>query len=536
MRNPARVLLAPLLCTALVLPAIEPQSAPWRAAPLSACEPWRPAAAQACFETEIVLDAASIEADDLAFYADEIHDADVLAVNGEPAGATPPEFFSAGSDTPVPHEMAGYRRVYPLAARLLKPGVNRLTLAVACEGRRCGVYGDWMVTDERRAHGRQWIDTLFNTLIAAMLLTGALIFVVFGRAAERDNEYRWFSLFVGCGAVMIALHEPAWMPGAWITAASRLHLLSDGWLLPLFIRVLVSATHSDGGRRTRTLAGLLAIAAFVPPLLPIVQGRWVLMGVKAAGLFALVPLLTDMAFRPRRGAGPDHRRLLVVSSLLLSAGAGADLLLDLEIWRSPIYFVDNFIPLAMITAVVLASLALARQYEWLQTTAFHDPLTGLNSRRLMDEQLPGELARASRLGLPVAMLFCDIDFFKRVNDQWGHDTGDRVLREVANRLDATRRGSDMLYRWGGEEFVILLVGQSPAEARQFAERLREAVGARPIDAGGTAGSLPVTISIGISRGGPEAGQAALLADADEALYEAKRTGRNRVVCRESMAV
>jgi diguanylate cyclase (GGDEF)-like protein len=163
----------------------------------------------------------------------------------------------------------------------------------------------------------------------------------------------------------------------------------------------------------------------------------------------------------------------------------------------------------------------------LQQAALTDALTGLYNRRYALERLEQEWAAARRSGNPLACMIVDIDFFKRVNDKYGHDVGDRVLRETAAVLRDTLRQSDVVCRLGGEEFVVIGPGMDLAAATRCAERLRLAVEAQTIETAGA--SVRVTLSIGVAeRGEHMENPAELLKAADLAVYAAKDGGRNQV--------
>ncbi|AWN50958.1 sensor domain-containing diguanylate cyclase [Methylobacterium sp. 17Sr1-1] len=167
-----------------------------------------------------------------------------------------------------------------------------------------------------------------------------------------------------------------------------------------------------------------------------------------------------------------------------------------------------------------------RQIEDLRQVAGTDLLTGLLNRRGFARPAEEAFAQA-RSGCGVAVLVADIDHFKRVNDQHGHDAGDAVIRHVGALLAEAVRGSDTVARFGGEEFVVLLVGPGGTEALLTAERLCAAVRAAEIAHGGRA--IPVTISIGVATvSARDADIQAAIARADAALYEAKARGRDRV--------
>ena len=162
-----------------------------------------------------------------------------------------------------------------------------------------------------------------------------------------------------------------------------------------------------------------------------------------------------------------------------------------------------------------------------------DQLTGLHNRRYMDSQLETLMAQATAPGgESSALLILDIDHFKRINDTYGHDVGDEVLREFAQRLAANVRAVDLPVRQGGEEFVVLMPNTGLADAAHIAERVRENVAGAPFSAKGGTEQLNVTISIGAAVTlGPGDTAQALIKRADEALYEAKSSGRNRVIGR-----
>ena len=162
--------------------------------------------------------------------------------------------------------------------------------------------------------------------------------------------------------------------------------------------------------------------------------------------------------------------------------------------------------------------------------AITDQLTGLHNRRYMARHLDNLVSTAGRNGKPLAFLILDIDHFKAVNDGHGHDIGDEVLKEFANRISANVRGIDLACRYGGEEFVVVMPDTDMSLAYTIAERLRKSVETTPIVISRAPGKLAITISIGIAATqGPADTAEALLHRADQALYSAKRNGRNRVV-------
>jgi diguanylate cyclase (GGDEF)-like protein len=186
--------------------------------------------------------------------------------------------------------------------------------------------------------------------------------------------------------------------------------------------------------------------------------------------------------------------------------------------------------LARVTAAVALHARLSdleQEAASLEQLALTDPLTGLDNRRAGEQHLARMTARSHRLGLAVGLLMVDVDCFKSLNDRHGHLVGDAVLRVIAGRLRGTARAADVVARWGGEEFLVLLPDTAQPAAERAAERLREAVGARSIEVPGSALQLDVTVSVGVAALEP-GDELDLVAAADAALYLAKAGGRNRV--------
>jgi len=172
----------------------------------------------------------------------------------------------------------------------------------------------------------------------------------------------------------------------------------------------------------------------------------------------------------------------------------------------------------------------ARNAE-LDHIARSDPLTGLANRRHLDEQLAAHAASAERHHHDLAVAVVDIDNFKQVNDTFGHGAGDTVLREVAWRIAASARVEDVVGRWGGEEFIVILPHCDVEGAFVVSERIRDAVAASPIQCEGGA-TIPVTVSVGCTGGTDHS----LVERADAALYAAKKAGRNITVIFEPPAL
>ena len=182
--------------------------------------------------------------------------------------------------------------------------------------------------------------------------------------------------------------------------------------------------------------------------------------------------------------------------------------------------------LARLAAQVLQRIRLQAELERM---ALHDQLTGLANRSLLQTRLTQVLASAERYGRPMAVVFLDLDGFKRINDKLGHGIGDVALRDVAHALERVVRVSDTLARFGGDEFVVVCEDADEAGALRVAERIRRAV---ELPLHGVPSAFTLTASVGIAVHDPRKGRAAsaekLIRAADEAQYESKRAGKDRV--------
>jgi len=168
----------------------------------------------------------------------------------------------------------------------------------------------------------------------------------------------------------------------------------------------------------------------------------------------------------------------------------------------------------------------------IQLLSITDPLVGTYNRRYLNEQLMDEIERARRYGRPLALVMSDLDYFKAVNDRYGHQVGDEVLKGFVDLVKASiRQASDWVARYGGEEFVVVLPETDLAGAARTAEKIRSVCEAQPFASSG--GPISITASFGVAAydagGGPVGAAAeALLRQADAALYHSKNEGRNRI--------
>ncbi len=176
---------------------------------------------------------------------------------------------------------------------------------------------------------------------------------------------------------------------------------------------------------------------------------------------------------------------------------------------------------------------LVEENKQLHKQVLHDPLTKLYNRNFFEEALAREVSRCRRSADPIAVIFCDIDHFKQLNDSHGHQFGDFVLEEMAEVFQDVLRNADVLARFGGEEFVILAVQPTEKGLENVAERIRSRVENHKIWSGDD--RVPITVSVGAAvtiprRNSQDVGER-LIAEADEAMYESKRAGRNRATVR-----
>ncbi len=181
---------------------------------------------------------------------------------------------------------------------------------------------------------------------------------------------------------------------------------------------------------------------------------------------------------------------------------------------------------AEVVARVKTHIRLRQAILKLAAMANNDPLTGLYNRRYLFDQLEKEIARSQRNNSPFTVVMADIDFFKKVNDNYGHDFGDLVLVEFSQLIMKEKRLQDIATRWGGEEFLLILPDTELEGAVQFAEKIRGKLEEKVFESGGK--KVDVTASFGAALYEKEGGFEQTLREADQNLYKAKESGRNQV--------
>ncbi|WIM99773.1 GGDEF domain-containing protein [Actinoplanes oblitus] len=255
-----------------------------------------------------------------------------------------------------------------------------------------------------------------------------------------------------------------------------------------------------------------------------VDGVWMcaVLCLAAAGLHPSMATVDE----PSPAAAPDATRTRL--AILAVASVVAPVTLGVQYLRGAALHV----PEVTVACVVLFLLVLARMAGLVgvqRTMAITDGLTGLRTRRYLEEALRTEADRCRRTGASLAFVLVDVDHFKRVNDTYGHQAGDRVLVEVARRMRQVVRTGDVVARYGGEEFAVLLPGADPRSVAAIAGSIHRGVSTAPFAVGDDQ-LLSVTISVGVACLPDDTHEVAELTRiADQALYAAKASGRNRVV-------
>ena len=403
------------------------------------------------------------------------------------------------------------RRVY-FGAGTLKQALARGVRHTLMISLACGA-----LTALALATAAMWLvlsDELF-ILYAGMTGLQALYLAYFS-----GEGFRWPWLAAGSAFVPYAWTVPVALSGAMASLFAReiadLRHASPrvyrgfGWLAAAFVALAVA--------NVGWLAGLEPLVADIGNLMFLGGGGLVLVvaflawrrGNRAAGWFLFAWVLLE-AFA------------IATSARLLVTGAARD--------EALFYY---GLPGSMVASAILTSLGVAdrlRQQRYALTEAerraMTDPLTGVLNRRSLLEQLEASCRDARMNGLPLAILFLDLDFFKSINDSYGHAAGDACLAAVIRPIQHELRQSDIIGRYGGEEFVVVLSGADAAAAKLIAERIRQRVSEEHLEAQGT--PIQLTCSIGVASSDPLGvwGEA-LIAQADAAVYAAKRLGRNRV--------
>ncbi|BDA85524.1 GGDEF domain-containing protein [Aureimonas sp. SA4125] len=245
-----------------------------------------------------------------------------------------------------------------------------------------------------------------------------------------------------------------------------------------------------------------------------------------SGAVALVYVLLSQFSEMPPGASPED---LLIADFVQRLCLGAELMLAVAV------AICLFLVLPMIRAqsrekgeLHMLTDDLRRRSSEMELAALTDGMTGLNNRRYFDEAFAQYLDEFSRIGRPVGLMIIDLDHFKSINDTYGHDVGDEVLRAVSRCLLEYTRHHDFVARLGGEEFAVIVPNMEREALWAFAERLRLAVERLGLDVGNVRLRITMSVGLAIAQGGGTFDPADLLKRADVNLYNAKQAGRNRI--------
>ena len=375
--------------------------------------------------------------------------------------------------------------------------------------------------------------TLDMRTIVVMLVVSSVLMAITLAVGTRMGRAAGFVKW-NAGLGLLAL--------GWVLVAAR-GVLPDLVGIALADAILVAALCTElagiiefGGSAAPRLLLIAPGPLMLALLIPMVQDYpavTLLMGVVLAAIFGAMAVASTR-LGPRAGPARWMLAFACSASAIMVLGRSVDVWLKPDLY--PDVFTGNnlhaaaFIALFASTIVIPVAFLLMhreRAAAELYRLATIDALTGLFNRRMFHNLAEREIARARRTGSPYAVLMMDLDLFKRVNDEYGHQAGDRVLADFAAIAKRSFRTEDLVGRYGGEEFCAFLPGTIMPNAIAIAERLRGTLSQRPL------GDLPraITISIGVAAcsGKAEVLLDAAIGRADEALYRAKHDGRDRVV-------
>lgn len=342
---------------------------------------------------------------------------------------------------------------------------------------------------------------------AYALLTGASVVAFVGAGQAGGEQLRALGNVLSFGGIMLMQRGVRQFVGkpapAWLYAAAWLVVLGLSWF---------GMANSHSTLRVGLVSGALGLLCLATAWDVFVYTRQKLE--LKWGFWLALPLVLGAAVFLTRSGG---------ALLALHAMGGA---MSMASTSLNIGSAVAFLVTALVFHLTLVGLVSARLVHDLRHLSRHDGLTELLNRRAMDELLQDETRRAIRANRPFSVLMVDADYFKTINDRFGHAAGDEALRHLAQILRSQMRDIDRVGRFGGEEFIALLPGTSANEALHAAERLRDALLRRPWAWQGE--SLRLTVSTGVAAWrGPHDEIGLLLKRADAALYRAKALGRDR---------
>jgi len=374
------------------------------------------------------------------------------------------------------------------------------------------------------------VPTLFIVVTVVALVMALLVCVMAWGQPPGDALWAWALALVSYAASNVIYGMRAHLPGTMLVLLGNLSSMAALALMLLAVR------RFQGVRLSLWLS--LAPVLLVPPLLASLSPS-LLRSVVSTSAYLLQMALVLQALVDRRYPLRGRGRHMLFAAftgmiLILLARTGGAALGFIDIsndadriaWQAVILMAAICAVLSIALGFIYMTMERAEQRNY--ELAMKDVLTGLSNRRAISDVLQVAVARAQRHGQLLSVLMLDIDHFKRINDSYGHQAGDVVLRGVAQTLSSRLRAQDEIGRFGGEEFLVVLPDTGLDGALILAEALRAAIEATPTQWG--AHRIAATISIGL-RGGMVAGSDtadSVVAAADAALYRAKQAGRNRV--------
>ncbi|HEX6748421.1 MAG TPA: diguanylate cyclase [Longimicrobium sp.] len=371
-------------------------------------------------------------------------------------------------------------------------------------------------------------DMVIGTLVAFFLAIGIyhLAFWVRRRAARENLWFAAVSLAISIyGATFSGTISRAVVEHANPYRVGLVALLAGG---PFFVALVYALFDLRIRRREQLVSAAflaMAAAAAILPLGTLAHlNRSIDVGL-AVGMLAIV-------LRAFRAASPHrpHARLLVFGTAAFAATFVYDLASEYD--YVPVAHLPGGVPssfwIGFMVFVLSVGIATAGKWALTEVTALVDPLTELSRRHVLQDALRRETDRIRRSGGSIALVLIDLDFFKQVNDAYGHRTGDEVLARVGRLLRSTARNIDLAARMGGEEFAVLLYDSGLDGALAFSERFRGHLREMSVPAGGGR-TVKVTASLGVAVGSELVDPDALIDAADRALYSAKNQGRDRLV-------
>jgi len=379
---------------------------------------------------------------------------------------------------------------------------------------------------------KAWVGWLAFAAVAATLLRGL-------PTDATPADWLALALFAVCGAVVHLFPIKSALGGATFTLTNVFliggaAILPTSLLTPLAILALTPERWRRRGRPGLLIGWVFNVSQSTVALH--VAGFWVqsagvgnpadprnlLVLLVGAVVFTLVQdILVGVMIGLQSGASIRNTDTFRLPALLSDGMLALVGVIFACLWLTAPMFLMLLPPLLFMMFRLTRTAHLAHMAEL-------DVKTGLHNYRHFERTLEDELARSQRAGQPLAVLFTDLDHFKQVNDRYGHAVGDRVLLQTANLHTAALRRTDLVARFGGEEFVALLPGTDVDEALQLAERVRAAIESHEFDAGEGGPTLRCTISVGVAVApGDGSDPITLMKNADHALYQAKRT-RNAV--------